>query len=121
MMIKQLDEFNLFLSSSSNTRWRLTSATISCSPNSFRAGWQRTYPESLPGLYSRIAGWYQQEGQLVKAISFYFLAGEKAHAVYLVDQVSRELYLSGQARSLEEWYSEIAGEPDLVSPPRICC
>ncbi len=113
-IIKQLDELNLFLSSSSESKVETHYRYHQLFSEFLQGRLAETYPERLPELHGCIARWYQQESQLVKAISHYFLAEDRASAVSLVDQVSGEIYLSGQARLLEEWYAQIADAPELV-------
>ena len=114
-VIKQLDELNLFLSSSSDISVETHYRYHQLFSEFLQGNLAETYPDRLPELHGRIAEWYQQEGQLVKAISHYFQAGVKDQAVVLVDQVSTEMYLSGQARILEQWFSEIEQSTDLIS------
>jgi len=114
-IIKQLDELNLFLSSSSDTSVETHFRYHQLFSEFLQGRLVETFPERLPDLHSRIASWYEKEGQLVKAITHYFVADEKDRAVSLVDQVSGEIYLSGQARMLHDWYTQIAGDPALIS------
>jgi ATP/maltotriose-dependent transcriptional regulator MalT/two-component SAPR family response regulator len=120
-VIKQLDELNLFLSSSSESRSEITYRYHQLFSDFLRGSLQTNQPERLPELHHRIASWYEQQQQFVRAITHYFLAEEDHHAVSLVDQVSRDLYLSGQVRILEQWYETLSrsdhllrGAPDLL-------
>ncbi|MBN2044192.1 MAG: hypothetical protein JW757_04155 [Anaerolineales bacterium] len=114
-VIKQLEELNLFLSSSSESSVETHYRYHQLFSEFLQGSLEGAYPERLSDLHSKIADWYRQEGQLVKSITHYFLADEKQQAVSLVDQVSREMYLSGQAKVLDQWYSDIKDSPSLIS------
>lgn len=120
-IIKQLDELNLFLSSSSETRSEVTYRYHQLFSDFLRGSLDTNHPERLSELHHRIAVWYEQQEQYVRAISHYFLAGREQQAVSLVDSVSRDLYLSGQVRVLEQWHETLSssevllkGAPDLL-------
>ncbi|MGD2027903.1 MAG: tetratricopeptide repeat protein, partial [Anaerolineales bacterium] len=114
-VIKHLDELNLFLTAASDsqteTRYRYHQLFAEFLQENLKA----VQPQDVPDLHYRIASWYEEQGLHIKAVSHYFQAGEKRRAVCLIDQISREIYLSGQSHLLEQWYQRISSSEELVS------
>ncbi len=114
-IIKQLDELNLFLSTSSDGGLEASYRYHQLFADFLQGNLRQSDPERLCGLHHRIAEWYQRQDQHVQAISHYFKAGEPENAVGLIDRISRQMYLSGQTRLLEQWYEHISISEELVA------
>ncbi len=113
-IIKQLDDLNLFLSLASadgdgSYRYHQLFADF------LQGNFKETHPEDVQHLHIRIAEWYGKINVPVDAISHYFKGGDEEQASKLIDQVSGDLYLSGQVRNLEKWYARLSDTPELLS------
>jgi ATP/maltotriose-dependent transcriptional regulator MalT len=114
-VIKQLDELNLFLSSSSDEGQEASYRYHQLFADFLQGNLQQSDPGRMRGLHHRIAEWYQRQDQPVQAVSHYFKADAPENAVGLIDSIARQMYLSGQTRLLEQWYERISGSEELVS------
>ncbi len=55
-------------------------------------------------IHSRIAAWYEQQGEPVPAVAHYLQAGDREGAARVMDQYARPLYIDGQENMLNDWF-----------------
>lgn len=72
---------------------------------------QATEPELVAPLYRRAARWYAAQNELREAIDYALTGRDFAYAAELIAQASADLWLSGEANTVQHWISAL---PDVV-------
>lgn len=62
----------------------------------------RTFPDELPALHERAAGWFEQQGDLGQAIVHQFAAGNTSEVARLMFVYGPNLLLDGQVETLRQ-------------------
>ncbi len=112
-IIKQLNDLNLFLGQSSESE--NTYRFHQLFSEFLRGHFQQTRPDEIPVAHLKIAQWYEKNGKQVDAIPHYLEAGQSDEAAVLINRVARDIYLSGQIRTLENWYDTLSENDSLLS------
>jgi len=113
-IIKMLDDMNLFLTRTGSAK-EATFRYHQLFSDFLREHLEANSQMDVQQLHLNIANWYQDEGQHVKAISHYFQAGDDLAAARMIDQIARQLYLTGQAHTLQSWYSRLSKDQELLA------
>lgn len=112
-IIKKLDDLNLFLTQTDakdNPTYRYHQLFSDFLQEHFEAN----VKTDVKKMHLNIAKWYEQEEQWVKAITHNFQAGNNLTAARMINQISQQLYNSGQVHTLQSWYSKLEKQRELL-------
>jgi len=70
------------------------------------------YPDQLPELHRRAAGWYEHHGLVSEAIDHALAAGDRDLGVRLVESNARPTFMRGELVTLESWLEALGDAVD---------
>ncbi len=83
--------------------------------NFLQTHFRLTQPEDYAEAHRRVAGWYERQGSIDRAIDHYFKANALHHATNLIESIAHSYFIQGRIESLR-MFGDAIEEHRLVTP-----
>ncbi len=80
---------------------------------------ERTRPDQVAVLHARAGQWFEEQGQIEKAIEHALAAQDSARAVGLIERVASTFLMRGEILTLHRWMDALP-EAVVRASPRLC-